>query len=173
MSTTVEPLHLILDGEEFLVARAVGRIIKSARAAAGTDDIPVNQLRAGDVSTLELAELLSPSLFADERVVVLADADEAGRDAVALIASAAADLPPGTVLAVVHSGGGRAKALVGQLRELGAEVHQCAKMTKTGERAAFVRSEFTSLKVKPDEDTVSALLDAIGSDLRELASACR
>jgi DNA polymerase-3 subunit delta len=47
-----------------------------------------------------------------------------------------------------------------------------AKMTKTGERAAFVRSEFRSLKVKPDEDTVSALLDAIGSDLRELASAC-
>lgn len=172
MSATVEPLHLILDGEEFLVARAVGQIIKSARAAAGTDDIPVNQLRAGDVSTLELAELLSPSLFADERVVVLADADEAGRDAVALIASAAADLPPGTVLAVVHSGGGRAKALVGQLRELGAEVHQCAKMTKSGERAAFVRSEFRSLKVKPDEDTVSALLDAIGSDLRELASAC-
>jgi DNA polymerase-3 subunit delta len=164
VSATVEPLHLILDGEEFLVARAVGQIIKSARAAAGTDDIPVNQLRAGDVSTLELAELLSPSL--------LADADEAGRDAVALIASAAADLPPGTVLAVVHSGGGRAKALVGQLRELGAEVHQCAKMTKSGERAGFVRSEFRSLKVKPDEDTVSALIDAIGSDLRELAAAC-
>ena len=36
----VEPLHLILDGEEFLVARAVGqiiKIIKSARAAASAD----------------------------------------------------------------------------------------------------------------------------------------
>ena len=33
---------------------------------------------AGEVSTSELAELLSPSLFADERVVVLEAAGEAG-----------------------------------------------------------------------------------------------
>ena len=42
-------------------------------------------MRAGEVSTSELAELLSPSLFADERVVVLEAAAEAGKEAVALI----------------------------------------------------------------------------------------
>ena len=77
-------------------------------------------MRAGDVSTYELAELLSPSLFADERVVVLEAAAEAGKEAAAVIDSAAADLPPGTVLVVVHSGGGRAKALANDLRSLGA-----------------------------------------------------
>ncbi len=79
----MEPLHLILGAEDLLVDRAVGQILRAAtRTAAGTDDVPVDYLRAGDVSTNELAELLSPSLFADERVVVLADADEAGKDAV-------------------------------------------------------------------------------------------
>ena len=80
----------------------------------------MNRVRAGDVGTYELAELLSPSLFADERVVVLEAAGEAGKDAAALIANAAADIPPGTVLVVVHSGGGRAKALANQLQTLGA-----------------------------------------------------
>jgi DNA polymerase-3 subunit delta len=105
-------------------------------------------------------------------VVVLESAAEAGKDAVELIASAAADLPPGTVLAVVHSGGGRAKALADQLKKLGAEVHPCAKITKAAERADFVRAEFRALKVKIDDDTLNVLLDAVGSDVRELASAC-
>ena len=105
-----------------------------------------NRLRAGEVSTAELAELLSPSLFADERVVVLEAAAEAGKDAVTLIGAAAADLPPGTMLVVVHSGGGRAKALADQLKKLGAQVHPCARITKPAERADFVRREFRALE---------------------------
>ena len=98
-------LHLVLGDEELLVERAVAAVLRQARKRAGTDDVPVDRLRAGEVSTSELAELLSPSLFADERVVVLEAAAEAGKDAVSLIAAAAADLPPGTMLIVVHSGG--------------------------------------------------------------------
>ena len=168
----MEGLHLVLGEEELLVERAVCGILRAARSVAGSDDVPVNRLRAGEVSTNELAELLSPSLFADERVVVLESAAEAGKDAVALIADAAADLPPGTVLVVLHTGGGRAKALAGQLRELGAQVHQCAKIAKGAERADFVRAEFRAGKVKVDDDTVAALLETVGSDIRELASAC-
>jgi DNA polymerase-3 subunit delta len=168
----VSQLHLVLGDEELLVERSVGDVLRSAREEAGTVDVPVDRLRAGEVSTSELAELLSPSLFADERVVVLESAAEAGKDAVALIAAAAADLPPGTMLVVVHSGGGRAKALADQLKKLGAEVHPCAKITKPTERAEFVRREFREQRVKVSEDVVTAMLDAVGSDLRELAAAC-
>src|SRR5262249_53241904 len=148
---------------------AVAEVLRSVRQQSGTDDVPVNRMRAGDVSTYELAELLSPSLFADERVVVLEAAAEAGKEAAAVIASAASDIPPGTVLAVVHSGGGRAKALANDLRSLGAVVHPCARLTKVSERTDFIRKEFRSLGVKVDDDTVTALLDAVGSDVRELA----
>ncbi len=172
MSQPVSPLHLLLGDEELLVERAVADVLAAVRRQAGSHDIPVDRLPAGDIDTGELAELLSPSLFADERVVVLDAAGEAGNDAAALIGSVAADIPAGTVLVVVHSGGGRAKALAGQLRELGAQVHPCARITKPGERADFVRVEFAGLRVKADEATVTALLDAVGSDIRELASAC-
>ena len=87
----MQGLHLVLGDEDLLVERAVGEILRTARTAAGNNDVPVDRLRAGEVSTNELAELLSPSLFADERVVVLESAAEAGKDAVALIAAAAAD----------------------------------------------------------------------------------
>jgi DNA polymerase-3 subunit delta len=168
----VSPLHLVLGDEELLVERAVSEVLKSARRQAGSDDVPIDRMRAGDVTTYELAELLSPSLFADERIVVLEAAGEAGKDAAELVASAAADLPAGTVLVVVHSGGGRAKALVNELKSLGAEVHPCARITKLSERVDFVRKEFRALRVKVDDETVTALLDAVGSDVRELASAC-
>jgi DNA polymerase III subunit delta len=166
------PLHLVLGDEELLVERAVSDVLRSARQRAGTDDVPVSRMRAGDVGTYELAELLSPSLFADERIVVLEAAGEAGKDAAAVIAAAAADIPTGTVLVVVHSGGGRAKALANELQKLGAQLHPCARITKPRERLDFIRKEFRALRVKADEETVTALLEAVGSDVRELASAC-
>ena len=177
MSDSSTALHLVLGDEELLVERAVAEVLRAARKLAGAggainDNVPVDRMRAGEVSTSELAELLSPSLFAEERVVVLEAAAEAGKDAAALIADAAADLPAGTMLVVVHSGGGRAKALADQIKKLGAQVHPCAKLTKPAERADFIRKEFRTLKVKAEDDVVTELLDAIGSDLRELAAAC-
>jgi DNA polymerase III subunit delta len=172
VSREVGGLHLVLGDEELLVERAVAGVLRDVRNQAGSDDVPVDRLRAGEVSTSELAELLSPSLFADARVVVLEAAAEAGKDAVALIGTVAADLPPGTVLVVVHAGGGRAKALADQLKKLGAEVYPCARITKAAERADFVRREFRTLKIKVGDDTVTAMLDAVGSDIRELAAAC-
>ena len=118
MSEEVAGLHLVLGDEELLVERAVAAVLAAGAQAGRHRRRPVDRLRAGEVSTSELAELLSPSLFADERVVVLEAAAEAGKDAVTLIAAAAADLPPGTMLVVVHSGGGRAKALADQLKSL-------------------------------------------------------
>jgi DNA polymerase III subunit delta len=165
-------LHLVLGDEELLVQRAVAEVLQGAREQAGGADVPVDRLRAGEVNASELAELLSPSLFADERVVVLEAAAEAGKDAVAVIGAAAGDLPAGTVLVVVHAGGGRAKALADQLQKLGARVHPCARITKPSERADFVRAELRAAGVRAADDVVSALLDAVGSDLRELASAC-
>jgi len=167
----VSQLHLVLGDEELLVERAIADVLRAARKEAGTHDVPVDRMRAGEVSTNELAELLSPSLFADERVLVLEAAAEAGKDAVALIAGAANDLQPGTVLVVVHSGAGRAKALADQLKGFGAEVHPCPKIAKAG-LADFVRREFRTLKVKVGDDAVTAVLEAVGSDIRELAAAC-
>ena len=91
--TDTHQVHLVLGDEDLFVERAVSSVIAQARA--GQPDVPVDRLRAGDASPAELAELLSPSLFGDARVVVLDDADEAGKDAVAAIEGAVGDVPEG------------------------------------------------------------------------------
>ncbi|MEV5834219.1 DNA polymerase III subunit delta [Nocardia sp. NPDC052112] len=173
MTERTAAVHLVLGDEELLVERAIAGITTQVRAnAPDPDAVPVDRLRAGDASTAELAELLSPSLFAEDRVIVLESAAEAGKDAVAVITAAAGDPPDGVVLVVLHSGGGRAKALVPTLQKVGAQVHDCAKLTKAAERVEFVRGEFRNAGVRVSSEVVQVMLEAVGSDLRELSAAC-
>ena len=78
-----ERLHLLLGDDDFLTGRVVESIVAERSAEVGAD-VPVTRVRAGDVTEHELAELLSPSLFAEERVIVV----EAAADAVAKQATA-------------------------------------------------------------------------------------
>lgn len=172
MTDRLPQLHLVLGEEELLIERAVASVVGQVRAKVGNADLPIDRLRAGDASAAELAELLSPSLFAEDRVVVLESAAEAGKDAVALILDAAAAPPDGAVLVVLHTGGGRAKAMAPALQKLGAEVHECARVAKTADRIDFVRGEFRAAGVRVSGEVVQVVLEAVGSDLRELAAAC-
>ncbi|MCX4097487.1 DNA polymerase III subunit delta [Nocardia sp. alder85J] len=173
MTERPAPVQLVLGEEELLIERAVAAIVAQARAVSPDPAaLPVDRLRAGDASTAELAELLSPSLFAEDRVIVLESAAEAGKDAVAVILDAVTDPPEGVVLVILHSGGGRAKTLATDLQKRGAEVHPAAKLTKAGERVEFVRNEFRAAGIRPASDVVQAVLESVGSDLRELAAAC-
>ncbi|WP_067861317.1 DNA polymerase III subunit delta [Nocardia shimofusensis] len=173
MSERPASVHLVLGEEELLIERAVTAIVSAVRAVAPAPDaVPVDRRRAGDAGPAELAELLSPSLFAEDRVIVLESAAEAGKEAAGLIADAAKDPPDGVVLVVLHSGGGRAKAMVPALQKAGAVVHDCAKLTKAAERVEFVRAEFRAAGVRASGDVVQALLESVGSELRELAAAC-
>ncbi|EME19128.1 DNA polymerase III subunit delta [Rhodococcus triatomae] len=165
-------LHLVLGDEDFLVERAVASIVTTVRGASGNPaEVPVERLRTGDASPAELAELLSPSLFAEDKVIVLEAAAEAGKDAVTLVLDAAVAPPEGFTLVVLHSGGGRAKAMVGALQKSGAQVHECGKL-KASERVDFVRGEFRAAGVRVSPEVIETVLDAVGSDLRELAAAC-
>ncbi|WP_024806613.1 DNA polymerase III subunit delta [Nocardia sp. BMG51109] len=173
MTERPAPVHLVLGEEELLIERAVAAIVTRVRAGAPDPEaLPVDRLRAGDASTSELAELLSPSLFAEDRVIILESAAEAGKDAVAVITDAVSAPPEGVVLVVLHTGGGRAKALAPALQKTGAEVHNCAKIAKAAERVEFVRNEFRAAGVRASGEVVQTVLEAVGSDLRELAAAC-
>ena len=166
------PVHLILGEEEFLAERARIAVTTAVRESLpeGTE-LPVTTMRAGDVNANELAELLSPSLFSEDRVVVFEAAAEAGKDPAALVLSTAGDLPDGIVLVVLHTGGGRTKAMVPALQKLGAQTHECAKIKAAG-LGTFVRAEFKAAGVRASGEVIQAVLDSVGSDLRELAAAC-
>lgn len=165
-------LQLVLGDEEFLVERAVGDLLAAARKA----DPQVESRRAtvSELTPAELIELLSPSLFAEARVVVLASAQDAGKEIADAVLAHAKDPGDGIVLIVVHSGGGRskvAKDLPGALRKAGAEVTECTKITKMSDRETFVRSEVRRAGGKMDGAALAALIETVGSDLRELSAA--
>jgi DNA polymerase-3 subunit delta len=163
------PLRLIMGDEELLVERAVQRELAAARAADPAAE--VRRVPAATLTPAELAELVSPSLFAEARVVVLEDAQEAGKDAAAAISDYLRDPVDGVCLIVLHPGGARGKALVDVLCAAGAEVTECARLTKYDERADFVRGEVRGAGGRITADAVRALLDGVGNDLRELAAA--
>ncbi len=163
------PLQLVLGEEELLVERAVEAIVAQTRAADPAAEL--HRLRAGETTPAALAESLSPSLFAEGRVVVLLAAQEAGKELTAAVLDVAGDLTEGMVLVVQHAGGARNKALADGLRKAKAAVTTCDRITRYEERAEFVRAEARRADGRIAQAAVGVLLEAVGSDLRELAAA--
>ena len=58
------------------------------------------------------------------------------------------------------------------MKKAGAEVILAEAIKKDSEKAEFVRGEFKNLGRKISTEAVQALIDSLGSDLRELGGAC-
>jgi len=164
MARMLNPVHLVLGEDDFLAERATKAIV--AQAGEGVE---VTTLRAGDVSEGEIAMATSPSLFAEDRVVVVKHAELAGKEPTEILLQACVNPAPGITLIVEHTGGGRQKAMVKKFAKV-AEVHK-ADALKDNERRSWLMEEFRSHGVRPTPDVAAAVLESVGSDLRELASA--
>jgi DNA polymerase-3 subunit delta len=172
VSAAPEPLLLVLGEEELLVERAVRAALAQAREVDSSADL--TRVRVTDLTPPELAELLSPSLFAEGRVVVLEGAQEVGKEIAEAVLSYAKEPADGIVLIVLHTGGGRAKVakdLPGALKKAGATVVECSKITKPADRDAFVKDEVRRAGGRIDPAGLAALIETVGNDLRELAAA--
>ena len=164
MARMLNPVHLVLGEDDFLAERATKALV--AQAGEGVE---VTTLRAGDVSEGEIAMATSPSLFAEDRVVVVKHAELAGKEPTEILLQACVNPAPGITLIVEHTGGGRQKAMVKKFAKV-AEVHK-ADPLKDNERRSWLMEEFRSHGVRPTPDVAAAVLESVGSDLRELASA--
>ena len=168
-AVALDPLMLVLGDEPLLVDRAIGSAVAAARRA--DPDVERREAMATALTPIEFADLVAPSLFAELRVIVIRQAHESSKEMAAALAGYAADPVEGVVLVVQHVGGARNKALADGLRKAGAAVMTCNKLTKPAERIEFVRHEIRSAGGTTTPDAVAAIVDAVGSDLRELAAA--
>lgn len=164
------PLLLVQGDEELLAARAVEAAVASARAAEPGAD--VREYEAGQLTPGEVAEMLSPSLFGGRRVLVVRSGQDARKDLAAALLAYAKNPDPDVTLIVTHPGGAKGKAFADGLKSAGATVVAAAKLKGDRERVAFVRDEFRRHGGKCDEAAASALIQAVGNDLREIAAAC-
>ncbi|WP_235017946.1 DNA polymerase III subunit delta [Thermomonospora echinospora] len=165
-----DPLTLIVGDEELLAERAVGEVVAAARA--DDPETEVVDLTPGGLEPGRLAELTSPSLFGGGKVLVLRSAQDLGKDLIAEVVAYAKRPADDIALVAVHAGGAKGKALVDGLAKAGARRVTCSKITKAGERVAFVRAEVRRSGGAISEDAARGLIEAVGNDLRELASAC-
>ena len=174
--SNVAPVNLIVGKEELLKDRARLAIVAAVRAEAATDSdpqgraVPVTTIRAGDMTAADAVELFSPSLFGDDRIIVITDCADAGKEPAGLVLDAAKDPAPGITMILLHSGEGRQKKMVPDLRKAGARLFD-AEPLKRGQLPGFVGEEYASHGVRARKDVVEATLDAVGTDLRELATA--
>ncbi|WP_034265928.1 DNA polymerase III subunit delta [Actinospica robiniae] len=166
---TVPPLTLVTGPEELLADRAVAEVVAAARAADPA--VEICDTAPGQLAAGSFAELVSPSLFGEAKVVILRAVQDLTADQATEVTRYLGDPADTTVLVLVHSGGAKGKALLDAVRKHKPNVVDCPKLTKPGDRVGFVKSEFRRSKRAVTDEAARALADAIGSDLRELAAA--
>lgn len=163
-------LHLVQGPEDLLADRAVADIVAAARAVDSSTQV----VRVGmeGYTRGDLSLHTSPSLFGERKVVVLENLEEAGDDLVTDAKAAVAAAEADVVLVLRHAGGARGRGLLDAAKKAGAQLHDCAAIKSEKDKATFVVREFRRNRRSVTDEAVQALVDALGQDLRELASAC-
>lgn len=160
------PVVLIHGSEAALSDRALNEALSLRK------DFERTTLDGSELELGRFSEVIAPSLFSERRVVVIRDLqDVIGEVGEEILASFEA-IDPNTHLIFLHRGGVKGKGLVEKIKKLKSEYIACEPLKKQSEKEGFVREEFARHGRKISPAAVVALVNATGSDTRELAAAC-
>jgi DNA polymerase III subunit delta len=160
---------VLVSGPEALFAdRAVEALCQQMRSEA--PDVEVIEIEAARLDSGKLAEITSPSLFSSRRAAVITELEDLSAELDVDLVHLAADQLPDLAVITVHRGGQKSKGLVEKLKSAGVEVIECAAV-KPWELPKFVSAEAKRAGSSSDAAAASALVDAVGHDLRALAAA--
>lgn len=157
---------LIHGGESVLADRAL------AEALALRADFERTVLDGAGLEIGRYVEAVAPSLFAEKRVLVLKDLQDVTSEVQEEIESLFDQLDPNLHLIFIHKGGVKGKGLLEKIKKRKPEIITCEPMKKAADKEEFVREEFARHGRKISSSAITALVDATGSDTRELAAAC-
>lgn len=169
-SVELASIVLVQGAEGLLVDRSLTRL----RGQALERD-PETEFVTVDATTYasgDLQNAASPSLFGEARLVII---DNVNTTTDALVDDVIAYLPqpePDVHLILAHRGGQRGKKILDTVRKAGAVEVACEVIKKDSDKATFVTAEFRAAGRRIESGGVQALVEALGSDLRELAAAC-
>ena len=167
----VPPLVLISGPEQVLAERGLAETLDELRVTR--PDLEVVRLHASAYEAGQLMIEASPSLFGGDKAIVMQDLDEAVDDAqIDLLAFLAAPQPDVTLI-VTHKGGNKGKKVLDGLKAARARIIDAPAIKNDREKAEFAMNEFRRARRKATGEAVQALIDAVGKDVRELASACQ
>ena len=157
-------ITLIQGGEELLADRAI------MDAATESKGATVTHLSAETLELGQITDALAPSLFGDARLVVIKEIQDLPADLAEEIITYLDELDTGVHLVLWHKGGVKGKALLDKIKKLKPTVIQAEAIKKESDKTEFVHTEFQRLGRKISADAIQAIIDALGSDMRELSS---
>ncbi|HZA41564.1 MAG TPA: DNA polymerase III subunit delta [Actinomycetota bacterium] len=163
MSEGVQPAYLIT-GEEFLVAEALEKV----RADTGSDPLSELSFEARTPGHELITALSTPSLLGGLRVVIVNDAQDMLKEQVEALNTYLDSPSPNSVLVLVATG--RTK-LDAKVKKVGSVV--AVDAPKGRRLVSWVRQRARAHSLKFDERAAWALIDSVGSELRELDGALR
>jgi DNA polymerase III subunit delta len=165
-------LTLVVGDEELLVARAVSRALTAATAVLASDGVApsVHDVEAGECSIPDLVELLSPSLFAEQRLLIVRNLQDADKDLVAALVAFGESPEPDVAIVAVHAGGVKGKAALEAIKAVGPPLIEVSRIKTVRDREQFAVEEVRAAGGSLDRDAAAELVGAIGNDLRELAT---
>jgi len=158
-------LTLIQGGESILAERAIFEII------AAHPDHTLTQLSADEIELGSITDALAPSLFGDARLIIIKEIQDLAAELSEEIATYLDAQEEGIELVLWHKGGVKGKALVDKIKKFSPQVIACDLIKKDSDKSEFVKAEFARLDRKVTPGAISALIDSLGSDLRELSGA--
>jgi len=159
-------ITLLQGGESLLADRAISQVIAKFKGAT------VSTLEASELELGGITDALAPSLFGDSRVIVIKEIQDLAAELGEEITSYLEAEDESVELVLWHKGGVKGKALLEKIKKAKPTVIACDVIKKDSEKSDFIRSEFKRLGRTISTEAVQALIDALGSDLRELGGAC-
>ncbi len=164
------PLTLVKGTEGVFADKAVARIIELARIA--DPEVEITRLDAANYEASSLGYLASPSLFGEARAIIAEQGENMNdaflADALEYLAAPATDV----WFVLRHGGGVRGKKLLDEFTKRG-EVVVCDPLKRDADKQSFVLAELRRHGRNTEKAAVETLIDALGSDLRELDAAIR
>ncbi len=160
---------LVTGKEEFLNERTVQAVREVVRTHDAEAEL--TETSASDLTMASLGEMSAPSLFSSTRCVVVRGLENLPEDSVAGIVDYAAAPADDVALVLVHGGGAKGSGTLTKLRKLTTVSEIKSEELKASEYPGFVTNEVRRHGASIDNDAARALVDAVGQDLRSLASA--
>lgn len=154
--------------EELLADRTVEDLVIMCRAE--DPGVEIARTSATGLEGGDLLQMTSGSLFASYSAVVIDNLADASDSLATAVLALAADPPADTALVLVHRGGTKGRGLVDKLKKLKVSVFQATAL-KPKEVVGFVEHEARLHSARLDPYVAQQLVDAVGTDLRALASA--
>ena len=159
-------LVLLQGSEELLADRAISDVVSTDTSAQSS------YLDAAEIELGAITDALAPSLFGENRIVVIRNIQDLDSSLQEEITSYLANPDEQVTLVLWHKGGVKGKALVDKVKKESPRLIACDAIKKEGDKVDFVRGEFNRLGRKISVAAAQALVDALGSDMRELGGAC-